>query len=118
AVQHRFGYDSGRHRERVTREFGPQHGGYHLGETLHGLEHDISDETVAHNDVDGAFTDIVALDVAIEIEPTGAQQLGCTLHDLIALYNLFADIEQTDGGPLVTVDGGGQRGTHDGELQE
>src|SRR5690606_12502085 len=99
-------------------ELGVHHLTDHAGQTLDGLQHDVSDKTVAHDDVDGSLADIVAFDVTVEIQTTASQQLGSLLDDFVTLDDFFTDVEQTDSGTLFAIQYGHQRRTHDGELQE
>ena len=67
-------------RQRIAREFLPQEGDDHLRDAFGGLEHDVADETVAHHHVHRALVDVVAFDVAVEIEAARAQQFRGLLH--------------------------------------
>src|SRR5690606_28373538 len=82
------------------------------------LEHDIADEAVADDHVDRALEDVVAFDIAAEVQRAAAQQLGRLFDDLVALDDFFADVQQTDGGIVAVVDRLGQGRAHDGELQQ
>src|SRR3546814_20163701 len=52
------------------------------------------------------------------MQAAGTQQLGRLLDYLVALDDLFADVEQTHRRMIPAVDGGNQRRAHDGELQQ
>src|SRR5690606_36589116 len=110
--------DARAHRENVACELGAHHGGDHTGHAFDGLEHHVAHEAVAYDDVDGALADVVAFDVAVEVQPAVAQQFGRLLHDLVALDDFFADIEQANGGLAALVECRNERGAHDGELQK
>ena len=70
----------------------------HRRQPFGGLQHDVADEAVADDDVGRALEDVVAFDVAVEVEmPAGgrrAQQLAGLLDRLAALDRLLADVEQ------------------------
>jgi hypothetical protein len=67
-----------------------------------GFQNDVTDKAVADDDIGRAFEDVIALNVAVEIQNATrmvlAQQLRSTLHEVVALDILFADIEQADRG--------------------
>src|SRR5690606_37162720 len=72
-IENRPGDDSGGHGKHVALELGAHHLADHAGQDFDGLEHDVADEAVAYDDVDGALANVVALDVAVEVETTAAQ---------------------------------------------
>src|SRR3546814_10968569 len=62
-VKHRLGQRACGHGQSIAVEFGAHHGGDHFCHAFYGLQDEITDKTVATDDIDSAFTDIVALDV-------------------------------------------------------
>ena len=90
----------------------------HLRESLRSLERDVADESIADDDVGRALVDVVALDIAVEVEVGCFQQLGGLLDHIVALDVFLADVEQADRGPLDAVHRGHQRAAHHRELQE
>src|SRR5690606_17256475 len=69
-------------------------------------------------DVYRSLADVIAFDVAMEVETALAQELGRPLHDLVALDDFFADVEQTYGGLFALIERAHQRRAHDGKLQQ
>src|SRR3546814_6216810 len=96
----------GAQRQHIALELVAHHAGDHLGHALDGFKHYIPDEPIANHHIDRALADIVALDVAVEIQAAGTQQLGRLLDYLVALGDLFADVEQTHRRMIPAVDGG------------
>src|SRR5690606_25525582 len=105
-------------RQGIAREFRTHHGGYHFRYALDGLQDDISDKAIADNDVDGAFADIVAFYVTVEIQAAVAKKLCRLLDDFVALDDLFANVKQTHCGLLAAIHNRRQGGTHDGKLKQ
>src|SRR5471032_2849707 len=108
------------HGQQVALEFGAQRVAEEARHALHCLQRDVADETVAYHDVGGALEDVVALDVAVEVERAALvvslQQLAGGLDHFVALDVLGADVQQADGRALDFFHGRDQHRTHDGEL--
>src|SRR3546814_4489201 len=68
AIQYRFGQQTGAQRQHIALELVAHHAGDHLGHALDGFKHYIPDEPIANHHIDRALADIVALDVAVEIQ--------------------------------------------------
>src|SRR3546814_5025916 len=62
-VKHRLGQRACGHGQSIAVEFGAYHGGDHFCHAFYGLQDTITDNTVHDDEIDSAFTDIVALDV-------------------------------------------------------
>ena len=68
-----------------------------LGDGLDGLEDDVSDEAVGDGDVDPASADVVALDVADEVEVAELlDERERLVHELVALALLRSDRHEAD----------------------
>ncbi len=91
-------------REQISLEFLTQVSAEHLCEPFGSLQRDVADETVAHDDIGDTFVDVVALDVAMKIEPAAAQQLACLPHHFVTLDVFLADIEQADAGAFLVAE--------------
>ena len=114
--------------ERLAREHRAQHrhdaflerGLHEARQAFDRLEHDVADETVAHDDVDRALEDVIAFDIAEKVQfatfGVGAQQHAGGFHRLIALDVFGADVEQADGRARDALDRRTQHRAHDGEL--
>ena len=87
-------------------------------EPFRGLQGHVADEAVAHDDVRRALEDVVAFDVAVEVQLAAAQQFGGLLDDVVALDHFLADVQQADRGPLLLLDRLDERGAEDGELEQ
>ena len=61
--------------QRIARELRLQEVVEHHDQALGDLERDVADEAVADDDVGRALVDVVALDVAVEVERRRLQQL-------------------------------------------
>ena len=94
----------------------------HRCDALAGLQRHVADETVTHHDIHGAFEDIVAFHVALEIQiarlGSRAQQLARLFDDFIALNDFLANIEQPHAGGGVLLEHGHQCCAHHSELQQ
>src|SRR5690606_40271331 len=62
----------------------------HPRETFRGLEGDVADEAIADDDVGRAFVDVVAFDVAVEVQRARAEQFGRLLDGVVALDHFLA----------------------------
>src|SRR5690606_3179948 len=93
AVEHRPGNYARSHGEDIPGELRAHHRRHHAGDAFDGLQNDIADKAVAHNHVDSALADVIALDVAMEVQTALAQQLGGLLDHLVALDDLFTNIQ-------------------------
>ena len=74
--QRRIGERGGELAQRIARELGLQEFVEDRDETLGRLQRDVADEAVADDDVGRSLVDVVALDVAVEVEARGLEQLG------------------------------------------
>ena len=117
-AQHGIGDERDEPREGVAGEFGLQHLVEHHGESFGRLQHHVADEAVADEDFGRALVDVVAFDIAVEIEARRAQQFPGALRELVALDLFLADVEEADRRPLDAVHRRHQRGSHDRELHE
>ena len=88
----------------------------HFRETLRCLQRDVADEAVADDDVDRPTVDVVAFDVAVEVEIAGLEQLARFLDDIAALDVFLADVKQADGGTRLLLGRFDQRAAHHREL--
>jgi len=116
--QHRQRHDSEQLGEPRAAEFLAQHLTDHLGQSFGALERHVADKAVADNDVGRALEDVVAFNVAEEVEIGGAQQLTGLLNDLVALDDFFANVEQTDRWTRLLLDHRHHRRGHLRKLQQ
>ena len=120
--QHRVGADRAQLGQQIAAELLTHELHDHLRQPFAGLEGDVADEAIAHHDVGRALEDVVALDVADEVEVARgsgrAQQLAGALDLVAALDRLFADVEQAHRRALFALQHRHQRRPHDGELQQ
>mmetsp|Transcript_1251 Transcript_1251/g.3581 ORF Transcript_1251/g.3581 Transcript_1251/m.3581 type:complete len:368 (-) Transcript_1251:709-1812(-) len=122
ALEDRQGQQAGQPAEPVTLELGLDEAAHHAGQALRGLEHHVADKAVADDDVGRALEDVVALDIAVEVQlpggTRGPQQLAGPFDGLAALDGFFADVEQADARFLDAIDRRHQRTAHHRELQQ
>jgi hypothetical protein len=104
--------------QRPTFEFLAHEASQHLDQAFGCLERHVAHEAVAHHDVGCALEDVVALDIAVEVQRTRAQQFARLLDHVVALDDLFADVQQADCRAFLLVDRRHQRRSQDGELQQ
>ena len=120
--QHRVGNQGCQLGQRVARKLFLQEPDDHAGQTFAGLQRDVADKSVANDDVDRALEDVVAFDVAVEVEVAQlagrTQQLAGFLDDFTALDGFFADIEQAHAGVVVVIQNRCQRRAHHRELKQ
>ena len=90
----------------------------HLRNPFGTFQGDVPHEPVTHDDVGGALVYVVTLDVAEEVQAAAAQQFGRTLHQVVALDVLDADVEQADRRRFIVLERGNQARAHDPELEE
>ena len=94
----------------------------HVSQAFGSFEGHVADKAVAHHDVGGAFENIVAFNVAKEVQVARvarcAQQVARLFDDLTALDGLGADIEQPHGRLLLALEHRIQRRAHHGKLQQ
>ena len=88
-----------------------------LGSGFAGLEDDIAGETVAENDFDRILEEVVALDVAAEVESARPEEFENFFGELAALGIFAADRHQPDGRVFVTKNVARKDGAHNGVLQ-
>src|SRR3546814_19332355 len=74
-VKHRLGQRACGHGQSIAVEFGAHHGGDHFCPAFYGLQDNITDKTVADDDNERAFADIVTLDVTVELTAADSQKL-------------------------------------------
>ena len=122
ALEHRR-CDQGRQpAQDTTAEFPPQCARKQGGQALGRLQRHVADKAIAHNDVDRALEQVVAFDIAVEVDvPAGSrrtQQFGSLLDHLVALDRLFADVEQAHGRLGLAFDSRQQRAAHHCKLQQ
>ena len=91
---------------------------HHLGHAFRGLEHDVADKAVTHDDVGRTFVNVGALDIAIKIKVAGSQKFARRFDAFIALDVFRADVQQANGWILLAFHRSAQHGTHDGKLKE
>ena len=84
-----------------------------VGDGLYRLQHDVPDETVADNDLDGIFEKVVSLDISAEVESACAKEFKCFPSELVALFVFGADGDESDRGVGVAEDVTGVGGAHD-----
>jgi hypothetical protein len=105
AIEHRQGGERRQFGQRVAGEFLLDEAGEHRRKSLGRLQRDIADEAVADDDVAAALEDVVAFDIAVEVDQPGrsrrAQQLAGLLDRIAALDRLFADVEQPTVGSFL-----------------
>ena len=121
-VQHRQGHQCRHAGQQIAREFLFDEAGQHRRQPFGRLQHHVADETVANNNVSRALEDIVALDIAVEVQMPArrrkAQQFTGLLDDLVPLDRLFADVEQPHRRVFLAVHGRRQRAAHHGKLKQ
>ena len=121
-LEHRQSHQRGQPGIQRARELLLDEARQHRCKAFGRLERDVADEPVAHDDVGRALEDVVAFDIAVEVElPLArgfAQQLAGLLDRLAALDRLFADVQQADARIFPAFDCGDQRAAHHRELQQ
>jgi len=121
-VEHRQRNQRGQLAVGVAGEFLFDELAQHGRQPFRGLEQHIAHKTVAHHHVGGAFVDVVAFHIAMEVQVARGmrrpQPLGRFLDHLAALDGLFANVEQAHGGLRFALGGGDQGAAHQGELQQ
>jgi hypothetical protein len=80
-----------------------------MRQSFAGLQRDVTNKTIAHDDIHFPEIDFVTLDVAVVVEVARPKKLIGFLDDLIALDVLDPDIEQRYQRPLLAFDGAHQQ---------
>ena len=104
------------HADRGALDFVFQPEKHGLGGGFAGLEDDIAGETVAKDDFDRILEEVVALDVAAEVESARPEEFKNFFGELAALGIFAADRHQSDGRVLVAENVAREDGSHDGVL--
>ncbi len=121
-VEHRQGHRRRQLAPHVARELLADESGNHRGHAFARLERHVAHKAVADHDVGGALEDVVTLHVAMEVQVARggglAQQLPGLLDYLVALDDLFADVEQAHRGVVASGGSGHQGRAHHRELQQ
>ena len=102
----------------VFGDFTFEPGGHAFEEALQGLEDDVADKTVADHDVHAVVKEVVAFDVADEIEVDLLAEFAGFHGQLGAFVGLGAVAQNADAGRLVAENLAGVNAAHDGEFEE
>ncbi len=100
AAQRTFQQQRAHHPDRILAKLTFQQMPDSLCHTLTGLEDDVANKTVAHNNICPAFKQVPALDIALEVKLRLAQQSKGFLGNFVALRSFTANAHQPDNRPL------------------
>ena len=121
-TEHRIGHQCRELGENIFGKLGLQEAADHRGQALAGLEGHVAHKTVADHDINHALEDVIAFDIAVEVQVAcgtcRAQQLTGLLDDFIALDGFFTNVEQTHRGRFPVLQHGDQGRPHHGKLQQ